>query len=79
VVVQGATLVIRITGTMLMLSTMVSKMMIVDVTHPAALAEVGSNILLVLQRMLDVDADQRHDAGSLGQHEEPQQQGTKAP
>jgi hypothetical protein len=74
-VVQGATLVIRITGIMLMLSAIVSKMMIVDVAHPAALAEVGSNILLVLQ----MDADQRDDAGGVGQHEEPQQQGTEAP
>jgi hypothetical protein len=64
---------------MLMLSAIVSKMMIVDVAHPAALAEVGSDILLVLQRMLDMDADQRDDAGGVGQHEEPQQQGTEAP
>lgn len=53
--------------------------MIVDVIDAAALAPVGSNIVLSLQSMLNMDADQRYDARDLGQHEERQENRTAGP
>jgi len=79
VVMHGATLVVRIIGTMLVLSTRRVRMMMVNVSDPATLAEVDSNVLHALQGMLDMDADQRHDASGLGKHKESQEQRTKAP
>jgi hypothetical protein len=79
VVMQGATLIVWIIGTMLVRSAIVAGMMMVDVIDAAALAQVGSNILLGLQNMLNVRADQRHNARDLGQHEERQEERTKAP
>jgi hypothetical protein len=78
VVMQRATLIVWIIGTMLVLSVLVAGMMMVDVIDAAALAQVGSNILLGLQGMLNVSADQWHDARGLGQHEERQEERTKA-
>ena len=78
VVMQGATLVVRIIGAMFMLATIVMGMMMVDMSDLAAFTDVGSDILLVLEGVLDMDADQRHDACGLGEHKEPQEQRTKA-
>lgn len=75
---QGATLIFRIIGAMFMLATIVMGMMMVYMSDPAALTEVGSDVLLVLEGVLDMDADQWHDARGLGEHEEPQKQRTKA-
>jgi hypothetical protein len=57
VVMQGATLIVWIIGTMLVLSAIVAGMMMVDVIDAAALAQVGSNILPGLQGMLNMGAD----------------------
>jgi hypothetical protein len=54
---QGATLIVWIIGTMLVLSAIVAGMMMVNVIDAAALAQVGSNILLGLQSMLNMGAD----------------------
>jgi hypothetical protein len=40
----------------------------VHVIDLAALTEVGSNILVILQGMLDMGPDQRHDSNRLGHH-----------
>jgi hypothetical protein len=57
VVMQGATLIVGITGTMLVLSAIVAGMMMVNVIDAAALAQIGSNILLGLQGVLNMGAD----------------------
>lgn len=51
---------------MLVLCAIVAEVMVVHVINPTARAQVGRNILLGLQRMLDVGADQRHYSGDLG-------------
>jgi hypothetical protein len=78
VVVQSTTLIGRIIGTMLVLS-IVMGMMMMHVFDAAAFIAVSSDILLVLEGMLDMGADQRHDARSLGEHKKPQEQRTDAP
>jgi len=76
---QGTTLIVRIIATMFVLSTIVMGVMMVHVSDPAGLGQVGRNILLILEGMLDMGADQRHDTGSLGQQKEPEEQRTKTP
>jgi hypothetical protein len=78
VVMQGATLIVRIVGPMFVLATIVVGMMVVYVSDPTGLTEVGSNILLILEGMLDMDAGQRQDAHCLGEHKKPQEQRAKA-
>jgi len=65
---QGTTLITRIIGPVFVLSIRVMDMMMVHVIDSAALAKVGGDILLVLEGMLDMDADQRHYASCLGQY-----------
>jgi len=74
---QGATLIVRVSAAVLVLSAIVAGVMIVHVSDFAALTEVGSDILLVLEGMLDMDADQRHHASSLGQKKQTQQPWTE--
>jgi hypothetical protein len=54
---QGATLIARITGAMFMLSTSLMSVMMVHVSDLAALPKIDSDILLVLECMLDVGGD----------------------
>jgi hypothetical protein len=77
VVVQRTTLIIRIIAIMLVLSTVVMEAMMVHMSDPAGLGEVGGNILLVLEGVLDVGADQRRNAGRLSQKQEPEEQRTQ--
>jgi hypothetical protein len=77
-VVQGATLIAWITAAVLVLTIMTGVMM-VHVIAAATFGQVGSNIPFALEGMLDVDADQRHHAGSLGPKKQPQEKRTKAP
>jgi hypothetical protein len=76
-VMQGTTLVARIASAMLVLTIMTGVMMVRVIA--VAFGKVGSNIPLALEGMLDMDADQRHHAGSLGPQKQPQQQRAKAP
>ncbi|HLK81290.1 MAG TPA: hypothetical protein VKT99_07315 [Xanthobacteraceae bacterium] len=76
---QRATLVAWITGAMLVLSTIVAGMTMVQVIGPAALAQVDSNILLVPESMLNVNAHQRRDARGLRQHKQDHEKRTEAP
>jgi len=78
-VVQGTTLIVRIVAAVLVLSTIMMDVMMVDVSDPAGLGQVGRNVLLILEGVLDMDADQRHDTASLGQQKEPQERRTKTP
>jgi hypothetical protein len=66
VVVQGTALIVRIIGTVLVLFAILMGVMMMHVPDPAALGRVGSNILLVLECILDMDADQWHDTRRLG-------------
>jgi hypothetical protein len=66
-VVQRAALIAWITGTVFMLATIMMGVVMVHVIDATAFSEIGSNILLVLHDMLNMYADQRHNAHSLGQ------------
>jgi hypothetical protein len=61
------------------LSTLVMNMMMVQVSDPAGLGHVGSNILVILEGVLDMGGDQRHDTGDLGQQKESQERRTETP
>jgi hypothetical protein len=76
-VVQGTTLIAGITAAVLVLTIMMGVMMVH--VNAAALGHVSSDISFALEGMLDVDADQRHDAGSLGPKKQPEEERTKAP
>ena len=62
---------------MLVLAIMTGVMMVHVIA--AACGEVSRNVPLALEGMLDMDADQRHNAGSLGPQKQPQEERTKAP
>jgi hypothetical protein len=67
VVVQGTTLIVGIAAIMLVrVSTIMADVMMVHVSDPAGLRHVGSNILVILEGVLDMGSDQRHDTGDLG-------------
>jgi hypothetical protein len=70
-VVQGATLIIWIGAAVFVPTTVVVGVMMVDVTDLSAFGEVGNNVLLALEGMLNMYADQWHDAHHLGQQEKP--------
>jgi hypothetical protein len=77
-VVQGTALIAGIAATVLVLTVMTG-VMVVHVIAAATLGLVGRNILIALEGVLDVDADQWHDAGSLGPQKQPQEDRTDAP
>jgi len=79
VVVQGATLIVRIVGAMFVLSTIMVGVMMVDVSDRAGPGEVSSNVLHVLEGVLDMGADQRHNARRLSQKQKPEEERTKTP
>jgi ribonuclease PH len=64
-VVQGTTLIAGITAAVLVLTIMAGVMM-VHMIAAAAFGQVSRDIPFALEGMLDVGADQRHYAGSLG-------------
>jgi hypothetical protein len=64
---QGATLIARIVGTMFVSVAIVMGVVMVHVIDSAAIGQVGSDILLVLEGMLEMHADQRHNACRLGE------------
>jgi hypothetical protein len=78
VVVQGTALIVGIAAIMLVrLSTLVMDMMMVDVSDRAGLGHVGRNVLVILEGVLDMGGDQRHDTGDLGQQKEPEERRTE--
>ncbi len=64
---------------MFVLGTISVSVMMVHVGDPAAFSKVGSNVLLALEGMLNMDADQRNDGNCLGQQNEPEEKGTRSP
>ena len=74
---QGTTLIVRIVDPMFVLATIVMGMMVVYMSDPTALTKVGSNVPIILEGMLDMDADQGHYGRDLGEHKEPEEQRTK--
>jgi hypothetical protein len=70
-------LIAGITAAVLVLTIMTGVMM-VHVIAAAAFGPVSSNIPFALEGVLDVDANQRHDAGSLGPKKQPQEERTEA-
>jgi hypothetical protein len=56
-VVQSTTLIIRIGGAVVVLAIIMMGMMMVHVSNPAAFSEVGGNVLLVIECMLNMYAD----------------------
>jgi hypothetical protein len=78
VVVQGTALIVGIAAIMLVrLSTLVMDMMMVDVSDRAGLGHVGRNVLVILEGVLDMGGDQRHDTGDLSQQKEPEERRTE--
>jgi hypothetical protein len=77
-VVQGTALIAGIAAAVLVLTVMTG-VMVVRVIAAATLGEVSRSIPLALEGVLDVDADQWHDAGSLGPQKQPQEDRTDAP
>jgi hypothetical protein len=78
VVVQGTALIVGIGAVMpVRLSILVMDMMMVHVSDPGALRHVGSNILVILEGVLDMGGDHRHDTDDLGQQKEPEERRTK--
>jgi hypothetical protein len=77
-VVQGTTLIAGIAAAVLVLTIMAGVMM-VHMIAAAAFGRVGSDIPFALEGVLDVDADQRHHAGSLRPQKQPQEKRPKAP
>jgi hypothetical protein len=68
VVEQGTALIVGIAAIMLVrMRTFVMDVMMVHVSDPAGLGHIGSNVLVILEGVLDMGGDQRHDAGDLGQ------------
>jgi hypothetical protein len=67
VVVQGATLIIWIGAAVFVLGTVMMGVMMVYVTDPTAFSKVGGNVLSVLNGMLNMYADRRHNARRLGE------------
>jgi hypothetical protein len=77
-VVQGTTLVIRIARAMLVLAAITMGVMMMHVMDSTAFSEIGSNVLLVLEGMLNMGADQRNNGNCLGQQNEPEEKWTKS-
>ena len=78
-VVQGTTLVIRIAGAVFMLAAVTMGVMMMHMMHPAALRTVGSDVLRVLEEMLNLGADQRNNGHHLGQQNKPEEKRTELP
>jgi hypothetical protein len=77
VVVHGTALIVRIIAIVFVPSAIVMDVVMVDVSDPAGLSQVGGNILIILEGVLDMGADQRRHGGGLGQQKEPQEPWTK--
>ena len=76
-VVQRTALIAGVTAAVLVLTIMTGVMMVRVIA--AALGQVSRNIPFALEGMLDVDADQWHNAGSLGPQKQPQEERTQGP
>jgi hypothetical protein len=77
-VVQSTALIAGIAAAVLV-RAVVTGVMVVHVTAAATLGQVSRNIPFALEGVLDVEADQWHDAGSLGPQKQPQEDRTDAP
>src|ERR1700722_3173542 len=67
-VVQRAALVVRIARTVVVGTTAIVNVMVMDVNHGASrsanVAGIGCGVLLARDRMLKMDGDPRHDTGA---------------
>jgi hypothetical protein len=73
VVMQCAALIAGIGGIMLMLAIVGVEMMMMIVSDTTGCDEIGRNVLLDREDVLEMQADERHYAGRLGKEEEPDQ------
>jgi hypothetical protein len=66
--VERATLIVRIARTVVVGAVAVVSVVMMGVVHgmSRAIAGIGGGVLLARDRMLEMDGDQRHDAGELG-------------
>ncbi len=68
--VERAALIVRITRAMVMGTAAMVSMVVMGMGHGVrggcTVAGVGGRILLARDGMLEMDSDQRHDAGQLG-------------
>lgn len=63
---------------MFVLATITMGVMVMRVMDSAAFGKVGSNVLIVLEGMLNMGADQRNDGNCLGQQNKPEEKWTKS-
>ena len=63
---QGAALIVGVGGTMIVVATTVVDMMVVGVIRDAGAGDIFGDVLFARDDVLEVDADQRHNACDLG-------------
>jgi hypothetical protein len=78
VMVQGAALIVGIDGAMVVMAIALVDVVVVDVIGDAGVGDVVRNVLLARHDMLEMDTDQRHDAGELGNQKKPQKPAAKS-
>ena len=71
-VMQRATLIVRVTCAVVVGPTAVVNVVVMSVTHYASTAEIGGCILRARDRMLEMDGHQRQNTGELGDEKQPQ-------
>ena len=76
---QGAALIVGVGGTMIVVATTVVDMMVVAVSRGAGAGDIFGDVLFARDDMLEMDADQRHNAREIGQNEQPQKPWRKTP
>jgi hypothetical protein len=69
---QGATLIVGIGGAMVVVPAPLVCMMMMSVIGRVGTGSVIRNVLFACRDMLEMDDDQRHDTGELGNQEKPQ-------
>jgi hypothetical protein len=71
--VQRAALVVRVARAVIVGAAAMVNVVVMGVAHRSAIAGIGGGVLLARDRMLEMDGDQRDDAGQLGDQKQPQQ------
>ena len=75
---QRAALIVGIGGAVIVVTAILVHMVVMSVSSGAGAGHVGSDVLFAGHDVLKVEADQRHDAGQLGDHIEAQQPAAKS-
>jgi hypothetical protein len=73
VMMQGAALIVRIGGAVVVMAATPVDMVVMGVTANAGVADVFRHVLLGCDHMLEMGTDQRHHSRDLGYDIQPQQ------